>query len=61
MTGTRHTTSGVSENGPRRESVSHNSPDVVLIGIYIVFYMCVYFEAILIRIYNIRSYSTQLE
>ncbi|CAO3613604.1 unnamed protein product [Mucor hiemalis] len=60
-TGTRHTTSGVSENGPRRESVSHNSPDVVLIGIYIVFYICVYFEAILIRIYNIRSYSTQLE
>lgn len=31
VTGTRHTTSGVSENGPRRESVSHKSPDVVLI------------------------------
>ncbi|KAI8997224.1 hypothetical protein BDB01DRAFT_845900 [Pilobolus umbonatus] len=31
MTGTRHTTSGVSEDGPRRESVSHKSPDVVLV------------------------------
>lgn len=31
MTGTRHTTSGVSEDGPRRESVSHKNPDVVLI------------------------------
>lgn len=34
MTGTRHTTSGVSSetDGPRRESVSHKNPDVVLIG-----------------------------
>lgn len=34
MTGTRHTTSGISNNtsNPRRESVSHKDPDVVLIG-----------------------------
>ncbi|GAA5810393.1 hypothetical protein MFLAVUS_003814 [Mucor flavus] len=31
VSGTRHTTSGVSEDGPRRESVSHNNPDVVLV------------------------------
>ncbi|KAI8877897.1 hypothetical protein K501DRAFT_288152 [Backusella circina FSU 941] len=32
VSGTRHTTSGVSESdGPRRESVSHHSPDVVLV------------------------------
>lgn len=34
MTGTRHTTSGISNetSNPRRESVSHKDPDVVLIG-----------------------------
>ncbi|KAI9358211.1 hypothetical protein BD770DRAFT_388136 [Pilaira anomala] len=31
VTGTRHTTSGVSDDGPRREKVSHKSPDVVLV------------------------------
>ncbi|KAI9267107.1 hypothetical protein EDC94DRAFT_602298 [Helicostylum pulchrum] len=31
VSGTRHTTSGVSEYGPRRESVPHNNPDVVLV------------------------------
>ncbi|KAG2236711.1 hypothetical protein BDF21DRAFT_406720 [Thamnidium elegans] len=31
VSGTRHTTSGVSENGPRRESVAHNNPNVVLV------------------------------
>jgi hypothetical protein len=33
MTGTRHTTSGVGgSDGPRRESVDHKNPDVVLVG-----------------------------
>jgi hypothetical protein len=33
MTGTRHTTSGIGgSDGPRRESVDHKNPDVVLIG-----------------------------
>ncbi|CEP18645.1 hypothetical protein [Parasitella parasitica] len=33
MTGTRHTTSGIGgSDGPRRESVDHQNPDVVLIG-----------------------------
>ncbi|KAI7888832.1 uncharacterized protein EV154DRAFT_516601 [Mucor mucedo] len=42
MTGTRHTTSGVSEDGPRRESVSHKNPDVVLIGnFFFFFFLCV--------------------
>lgn len=33
ISGTRHTTSGIGESDtPRRESVSHNNPDVVLVG-----------------------------